>query len=77
MAKKQKIDVTVLVSDSHKGDLPKVATALKAKGFTLKESMGAIGVLTGSVPADAVAGLSSVPGVASVEQERTDYRPQA
>jgi hypothetical protein len=73
---KQKVGVTVLVADSHKDDMTKVATALKHKGFVLKETMEAIGVLTGSVAADAVAELSSVPGVSSVEKERSDYHTQ-
>lgn len=76
MAKQPKINVSVSVDPNHPGDLSKVAAALKSKGFVLKESLDAIGVLTGTVPADALADLSSVAGVSSVEPERSDYHTQ-
>ena len=74
--KKERITVTVLVDDSHKDQLAAVANDLKDNGFELMESLDAIGVLTGSVPANLFAKLANVPGVCSVEEERTDYRAQ-
>lgn len=76
MAKQPKINVSVSVDPNYQGGLSTVAAALKSKGFVLKESLDAIGVLTGSVPADALADLSGVAGVSSVEQERSDYHTQ-
>ncbi len=76
MAKKKSINVTVLVDEAHKDNLAEVASELKDKGFVLKESLSALCVLTGSVPATSFAALSKVPGVAAVEEERTDYRTQ-
>lgn len=76
MAKKKSIKVSVLISEEHKGNLTEVASGLKDKGFVVKESLGAIGVLTGTVPATALASLAAVPGVLSVEEERTDYHTQ-
>ena len=76
MAKKKSITITVLVEESHKNKLNQVSRELKDKGFVLKESLGEIGVLTGSIPSTALADLSKVPGVSAVEKERTDYRPQ-
>jgi hypothetical protein len=73
---KKKVDVTVMVNDDHKDKLAEVARALKVKGFVLAESLGAIGALTGSVPANALSDLSAVPGVSAVEENRTDYRTQ-
>jgi hypothetical protein len=67
MATKELLDVTVLVAETHKGKLAAVASNLKKKGFVLKESLGGIGILVGSVPAAALAELSDVPGVAAVE----------
>jgi hypothetical protein len=76
MAKKKSINVTVLVNETHKDNLADLAKDLKGKGFVLKESLEAVGVLTGSVPAASVAALSAVPGVSAVEEEQTDYRTQ-
>ena len=74
MAKKTKINVSIAVA-AH-DDLTKVANVLKTKGFVLKETMEAIGVLTGSAPADTLEDLSKVLGVLAVEKERTDYHTQ-
>jgi len=74
MAKQPKINVSVSVADSH--ELGKVASALKTRGFVLKESLDSIRVLTGNAPASAVADLSKVAGVTAVEEERTDYHTQ-
>jgi hypothetical protein len=76
MPEKKSINVTVLVDEGHKENLAGLAKDLKDKGFVLKESLEAIGVLTGSVAATALASLSSVPGVSAIEEERTDYRTQ-
>lgn len=76
MAKKKSINVTILVDEIHKANLAGLAKVLKAKGFVLKETLEAIGVLTGCVAPTALAALSSVPGVVAVEEERTDYRIQ-
>jgi hypothetical protein len=76
MPREKLITVTVLVDDAHKDDLSGLASALKDKGFVLKESLEAVGVLIGTVPAGGIADLSAIPGVSAVEQERTDYRTQ-
>jgi hypothetical protein len=77
MENKKLVAVTVSVDESHKNKLAAVISDLKGKGFVLKESLGAIGVLTGSVPASSLADLSKVSGVSGVEEDRTDYRPQS
>ncbi|GEM_PF-830341 len=76
MAETGSINVTVLVADTRRDDLSGVVNDLKDEGFVLKESLDAIGVITGSVPTAAFAKLRKVPGVSAVERERTDYRPQ-
>jgi hypothetical protein len=76
MSKKKSINVTVLVDEAHRENLTDLTKRLKDKGFVLKEPLGAIGVLIGSVPAASLASLSTVPGVSAVEEERTDYRTQ-
>lgn len=77
MPKIRSINVTVLVADARRGDLSGVLDDLRREGFVLKESLEAIGVITGSAPTTSLARLSKVPGVSAVERERTDYRPQA
>jgi len=76
MTKAQTVNVSVLVDDASKSSLARVAKDLKEKGFVLKESLEEIGVLTGKVPPSSLAALSKVPGVSSVEEERSDYRTQ-
>lgn len=76
MPRERLITVTVLVDDAHKDNLSGLASALRVKGFVVTESLEAVGVLVGTVPAASMAALSRVPGVSVVEQERTDYRTQ-
>jgi len=76
MAKKKSINVTILIAETHHHDLDGLKSRLKTKGFVLKQSLDAVGVLTGSVAPSALAGLSTVPGVSAVEEERTDYHTQ-
>ena len=45
-------------------------------GPVLAESLGEVGVLTGSMPAAGIAALSAVAGVSAIEENRTDYRTQ-
>ncbi len=75
-ANKDMVGVTVLLKESHHDKLKTVADGLKAKGFVLAQSLEGIGTLTGHAPAESIADLSSVPGVAEVEKERTDYHTQ-
>ncbi len=70
------VQITVMIDDEHKADVGRVASALKKKGFVLSETLGEIGVLTGSVPAAGVTALSAVAGVSAVEENRTDYHTQ-
>lgn len=76
MVTRKSINVTVLVDVAHKENMAELANDLKDSGFVLKESLDAVGVFTGSVDAAALAGLSAVPGVFAVEEERTDYHTQ-
>ncbi len=77
MANENVVNVTVLVEETHRDNLIGVANALKEKGFEVNESLGEIGVLIGSVSRTALSALSTVAGVAAVEEERADYRTQA
>ena len=76
MGKKKMVQITVLINDEHKAKVGQVTVALKKKGFVLAESLGEVGVLTGSVPAAGIAALSAVAGVSAIEENRTDYRTQ-
>ena len=73
------IGVNILIQDSHLGpdELESVTSNLKKHGFTLKEDLSSIGVLTGTAPADALPALNSVAGVAQAEESREDYHTQA
>ena len=76
MPKQNWVNVTVLVDQSHQENPAGIENDLKAKGFVLKETLGAIGALSGSVPVNSLAALSTVPGVSAVEEERSDYHAE-
>ncbi|MBM4046061.1 MAG: ketohydroxyglutarate aldolase [Planctomycetes bacterium] len=76
MSQTESINVTILVDEAHKNNLLRVENDLKGKGFVLDEALTEIGVLIGSVPANALATLSTVPGVSVVEKQRVDYCTQ-
>ena len=68
--------VVISLDPKHQKQASKVIGKLEKKGFILSESLTGIGVLTGSVPSEALKDLSEVEGVENVEENRTDYRPQ-
>lgn len=76
MAKAERKDVVVALDPKHKKQAKKVIGRLEKKGFQLAESLTEIGVLTGSAPTDSIETLKDIEGVESVEENRTDYRPQ-
>ena len=47
-----------------------VAEQLKGAGMNVEQVLDAMGIITGSVPADRRADLERLPGVAGVEAER-------
>jgi len=59
--------ITVSVSE----DADAVATQLRAAGMNVEQVLGAAGIITGSVAAAKRSALTALPGVASVESERT------
>ncbi|GAB3443719.1 hypothetical protein [Actinophytocola sediminis] len=62
--------VIVSVADDRLADLPTVVDALRRAGLTVTEVLDGAGVITGTVDQDAIAALSTVPGVADVEIQR-------
>ncbi len=62
---------TVLL-DLQAGQAPgDVARALEAAGFVVDQELEAIGVILGRIDEPRVAALRKIPGVASVEENRT------
>ncbi|NUT92210.1 MAG: hypothetical protein HOY78_09270 [Saccharothrix sp.] len=62
------VPVAVTVADGV--DASTVVPALTGVGMAVDRVLDALGVVTGSVPEDAVAALREVPGVAHVERQR-------
>ena len=63
--------VTVTVDDTHLRSIGSVARSLEQTGMRVDRVMAAVGVITGSVDSAAVATLTGVPGVASVDRDIT------
>jgi hypothetical protein len=62
--------VIVSVADDRMADLPTVVEALRRAGLTVAEVLDGAGVITGTVAGNAIAALSTVPGVVDVETQR-------
>src|SRR5262245_21066539 len=65
MSSKERKTVVVGVDPKHQKDVKKLIGRLQKKGFKLEQELASIGVLTGSVPEDALEGLKEVDGVAN------------
>lgn len=68
--------VNVKIDGDYLDRLHEVVGKLQNEGFVMSESLDAIGVLIGSVPAAALGKLSAVQGVSAVEKSRSDYHTQ-
>lgn len=62
--------ITVTVDDDHVAQVDGVAEELKAAGMNVDQVLGAVGVITGSVPSERRAVLERLPGVTAVETEQ-------
>jgi len=62
--------ITVTVTVSADADPEVVAELLRAAGMTVDQVLGTVGVITGSIAADARAALADLPGVLAVEPEQ-------
>ncbi len=69
------IRVTVTVDDGHLNDVEGVAGQLRAAGVNVEQVLDAVGIITGSVPADRRSSISGIDGVAAVEDELTFQLP--
>ena len=65
------IDVVVSVDESRLKDFSKIVKAMRGAGLKVGEEMAAIGVVAGSVEAQALPKLRQVDGVAQVEPSRS------
>lgn len=63
--------VTVTVDDDHVDQLDTIAERCTAMGMDVHQVLGAVGIITGSVPSESRAALERLPGVTAVESERT------
>jgi hypothetical protein len=66
-----KIRVSVSVSDAHLGDLSRITKAAKKAGMKVEQTLGALGLFTGSIDPRKRKQLQAIEGVASVEEERS------
>ncbi|PRX45098.1 hypothetical protein B0I33_110197 [Prauserella shujinwangii] len=62
--------VVVLISEPALHDVEDVVSRLKQAGMAVDAVQAVLGTVTGSAPADVVAGLRAVPGVLDVELQR-------
>ncbi|MFI7672479.1 hypothetical protein [Actinophytocola sp. NPDC049390] len=62
--------VVISVADDQVDDMSTVVDALRAAGLRVSEVLESAGVVTGTVDGEALASLSTVPGVADVERSR-------
>lgn len=67
--------VSVTVDDRHLSALEGVVQGLRARGMQVDQVLDALGIITGSVPAGTLGALSTVTGVASVDEQRVHRLP--
>lgn len=65
-----RVDVAVAVAEDAQGRIYEVAAACRALGLQHTATLGAVGVLTGSMESDDLVRLWAVPGVLAVEVKR-------
>jgi hypothetical protein len=69
------VRLSVTVDDGHLPAIDEVADALRARGMQVEQVLGALGIITGSVPDDSRPALADVEGVVSVDEELTHQLP--
>jgi hypothetical protein len=69
------MDEQITVTVSADADAEAVAEQLRAAGMIVEQVLRAVGVITGSVPAERIAALAELPGVLAVEPEQTFRLP--
>ncbi len=67
--------VTVTVADDRLDAIDSVAEALRGAGMKVEQVLGAVGIITGSVPADKRQAVAGIAGVSSIEDETTFRLP--
>lgn len=70
-AEDAEVGVVVSVDDAHLDHLDQVVQDLRAAGLQVRDTLGGLGTVIGSVPAAQLSSLWSVDGVDSVERERS------
>ena len=66
-----RVPVIVSVADDWLGDMGAVVDSLRVAGLRVDRVLMVAGIVTGTVDGDRFTSLSTVPGVADVETERT------
>jgi len=69
--------VVISVADDQVADMSTVVEALRDAGLTVAEILDSAGVVTGTVDREALASLSTVPGVVDVERSRVFQLPDS
>ena len=62
------VNVTVTVDRDHLAAIADVASALRATGMQVEQVLGEIGMVVGSIEADAESSVRAVDGVQSVDR---------
>ena len=63
------MNVTVTVAGSHLGKIEDVAARLRSAGMQVDAVLGAVGIITGSLPRQRLSSIEALQGVAAVEQQ--------
>ncbi|TYP90287.1 ketohydroxyglutarate aldolase [Blastococcus xanthinilyticus] len=67
--------VSVTVDDGHLAALDGVVQGLRARGMQVDQVLDALGIITGSAPDGALGALTTVAGVASVDEQLVHRLP--
>jgi hypothetical protein len=67
--------ITVTVQDEHLADIDQLAERLRCAGMHIEQIMRPIGIITGSVAPAQRHSITTMPGVAAIEDEMTCQLP--
>ena len=65
--------VTVTIADDQLADIDSTVGRLREAGMKIDQVLGALGIVTGTIPASERSRFEALPGVAAVEDE-TSYQ---
>jgi type II secretory pathway component GspD/PulD (secretin) len=63
--------IMVSVTDEYLNRINEVANSLTREGMKIEQTLSTVGIISGNIDEDKLVDIGQIPGVGSIEQERT------